>query len=64
VEYDQSEMSGPPFSVSHDEIAAYYEDRFNISQVYNQEVTDFDERFRQKGLKRMWRTVYSLVPKF
>ncbi|MGI9426721.1 MAG: thiopurine S-methyltransferase, partial [Hyphomicrobiaceae bacterium] len=29
VEYDQSEMSGPPFSVSHDEIAAYYEDRFN-----------------------------------
>ena len=64
VDYDQSEMPGPPFSVSQDEVTAHYEDRFTISQVFNQEVVDIDERFKQKGLKRMWRTVYSLVPKF
>lgn len=37
-EYDQTQMSGPPFSISPDEVKAHYGDRYDISLVTSAEV--------------------------
>lgn len=33
MEYDQSLLSGPPFSVSEEDVVAFYQDRFHIEKV-------------------------------
>ena len=63
VEYDQSEMAGPPFSISEQELTERYADRFSIRQVCNQEVPDVPDNFRQRGLTAMRDTAYILEPK-
>jgi thiopurine S-methyltransferase len=35
-EYDQAEMSGPPFSISQDEVFAHYRDAYQIESVTRQ----------------------------
>lgn len=37
-EYDQTLMSGPPFSISSDEVYRHYGDRYQISQMLSQEL--------------------------
>ena len=63
LEYDQSKMDGPPFSVSQSEVEALYQARYEIQQHVAQDVLDENERFRQKGLDFMNECVYQLTPK-
>jgi len=63
LEYDQSKMDGPPFSVSQSEVEALYSNGYEVKQQVAQDVLDENERFRQKGLDFMNECVYQLTPK-
>lgn len=49
VEYDQSRMDGPPFSVPADEIEKLFADACDIEQIGRQDVLTPDHRFRTRG---------------
>jgi len=60
LDYDQSEMSGPPFSVKEDEVRDLFGDRFDIERTARIDVLAENERFRQRGLTRLLEQVYVL----
>lgn len=62
LDYDQAEMSGPPFSVPDDEVIDLLGDRFRIDRLSELDVLAENERFRQRGLTRLSERVYSLRP--
>lgn len=49
VEYDQSRMAGPPFSVPTDEIETLYGKACDIELIGKQDVLTPDHRFRTRG---------------
>ncbi|MDZ7681321.1 MAG: hypothetical protein U5J63_06285 [Fodinibius sp.] len=62
-EYEQHEMSGPPFSVGRNEIEQYYGDRFSITPVHEQSRLQDMAKFRQRGLSSYFiEKVYHLSP--
>ena len=60
LEYDQSKMDGPPFSVSDNEVRALYQANYQIKQLSAQDVLGNNEKFRQKGLNYMNECIYQL----
>lgn len=62
LEYDQSKMGGPPFSVSEDEVRALYQDNYQVKLVTAQDVLGNNEKFREKGLSAMDECIYQLEP--
>jgi thiopurine S-methyltransferase len=62
MEYPQAEMSGPPFSVSEDEVRRLYEPRFQVTRLFVKNVLDESPRFRERGLSTLSEQVYQLVP--
>ena len=58
--YNQSEMNGPPFSVSEEEINCLYGHAFTIKQLYNEPVPEISEHHKAKGLTRADEQVYYL----
>jgi thiopurine S-methyltransferase len=60
VEYDQSEMSGPPFSVTVDETAELYGDAFDIDLVTSYQALESNERLRERGLTHLEETLLVL----
>ena len=60
LSYDQSVMSGPPFSVSEDEVFQHYADDYEITLLERHEVVDESPRWRQKGLSSLIESVYQL----
>ena len=60
LEYDQSKMDGPPFSVSEDEVQALYQANYQVKQLTAQDVLGDNEKFRQKGLNYMNECIYQL----
>lgn len=60
LEYDQSKMDGPPFSVSENEIRELYQANYHIKQLSAQDVLGNNEKFRQKGLNYMNECIYQL----
>lgn len=61
LEYDQSIMSGPPFSVPHDEVCQYYQDSYQIELLETNEVVDEQPRWRDKGLTSLLEKTYRLT---
>ena len=62
LEYEQSKMDGPPFSVSEDEVNALYQSNYHVKQVTAQDVLGDNEKFREKGLSYMNECIYQLTP--
>lgn len=60
MDYDQSRMSGPPFSVSEREVTELYSDAFSIEKLHQHDVLESAPRFRERGLDSMIETVYRL----
>ena len=60
LEYDQSKMDGPPFSVSEDEVRALYQAKYQVKQLTAQDVLGDNEKFRAKGLNYMNECIYQL----
>ncbi len=63
LEYDQSKMPGPPFSVSEDEVRALYEANYQVEQLSAQDVLGDNAKFREKGLEYMNECIYQLTAK-
>lgn len=63
-EYEQDEMSGPPFSVFRDELNELYGDHFTIELLHEESIMDSLVKFQQRGLSSyLIEKVYHLRPK-
>jgi thiopurine S-methyltransferase len=60
LEYDQTEMLGPPFSVPTDEVCQYYADAFSINLLTRNDVIDARPRWRKVGLTALSESVFRL----
>lgn len=60
LEYDQSVISGPPFSVTQREVAAYYASRYHVETLFHEEMIDKEPRWRERGLQSFKETVLKL----
>ena len=58
IDYDQSLMKGPPFSVPESELRIYYRDRYDI-EILNRE----NGNMKRRGLDHLVETTYRLTPK-
>ncbi|MCB1761703.1 MAG: thiopurine S-methyltransferase [Gammaproteobacteria bacterium] len=60
MEYPQSQMQGPPFSVSREEVHNLYQHRFRIRELDSIDLLTDQQQFRQKGVTRLVERVYHL----
>lgn len=56
LEYDQSIVNGPPFSVTADELAGYWDDLVRVGE--KNDVDNCPPKFRQAGLKEFTEVVW------
>lgn len=61
LEYDQAEMSGPPFSVSTDEVMQNYRDAFTIESLHAESILDERPRWREAGLSALQESVFRMT---
>ena len=62
MEYRQTEMNGPPFSVSEDEVRKLYEKHYDVTRLFTKDILAENPRFRERGLSALSEKVYQLVP--
>ena len=60
LEYTQSEMQGPPFSVHENEVRKLFEEEFNIECLFEEDCLEQNDNFKQRGLTRRVGKVYWL----
>lgn len=61
--FDPSEMKGPPFSVTEEEVEALYSDNFTVQKLLYKDVIEEETGLRNRGLTVLVETVYKLVRK-
>ena len=61
MEYPQTQMAGPPFSVEEDEVHALYDGNYQIELLHTMDVLAENPRFRERGLTRLGEKVYRLI---
>lgn len=61
LDYDQSQMHGPPFAVSDAEVRALFADGFAIEPLASIDALAENPRFRERGLDRLTEHVYRLA---
>ena len=61
LEYNQSDMRGPPFSVPTDEVMRHYRDVFDIELLETSDIVDQGPRWRKVGLSELNESVFSLT---
>lgn len=62
LEYDQSEMTGPPFAVLESEVQVVYGDGFKTDRLQQSDVLADHAHFAAKGLNALHESVYILHP--
>lgn len=60
LDYDQAQMSGPPFSVSENEVFEHYQDQYQIEVCEKLQIVDEEPRWRKQGLTSLLESVYRL----
>ena len=60
LEYDQTEMIGPPYSVLEDEVRENYQDAFSIQLLERNDFIDERPRWRKVGLSALGEVVFRL----
>ena len=63
LEYEQSKMEGPPFSVTENEIVELYQANYTVEQKVADDVLSDNAKFIDKGLIYMNECVYQLTRK-
>lgn len=58
-DYEQSEMNGPPFAVSDNEVERLFRDGFAIEHLETRDA--LNERFRARGLRAMTESAFALT---
>jgi thiopurine S-methyltransferase len=62
-EYNQSEMTGPPFSVDEEELKKLFGHRFKLTCLYEQSKLEELQKFKQRGLSSyLTEKVFLLTP--
>lgn len=62
LEYEQTEMSGPPFAVSESEIRQLFNTSSKqVIHLLTENLLELEPRFKQKGLSRLDEIVYKIV---
>jgi thiopurine S-methyltransferase len=61
VDYPQSEMPGPPFSVSPGEVEALYREHAEVRLLAQMDVLAQNPRFQQRGLSRLQENIFLLT---
>ncbi len=60
LEYNQSKMNGPPFSVSQNEVMQLYKPAFDVELIDQQDVLDEYPKFKERGLDYLTECVYRI----
>ncbi len=60
LDYDQEQMSGPPFSVSREDVFEHYQSEYQIQVMEENDVLDEQSRWRKQGLTALAETVFQL----
>lgn len=62
LEYDQDQMTGPPFSVTNDEVVELYQDTYGKldAPLERVNVLAANERFAERGVTALFESVYRL----
>ena len=60
-DYPASEISGPPFAVSPDEVKMLYYENAGIRLLAQMDVLQQNPRFRQRGLSRLQESIFLLT---
>lgn len=63
LEYEQTKMDGPPFSVTEKEVSKLYQAHYAVTQKVAQDVLSNNTKFIDKGLDYMNESVYQLTAK-
>jgi thiopurine S-methyltransferase len=63
LDYDQAQMTGPPFAVAAPEVRDLFGERFEIEPLGGMDVLGENPRFRERGLERLLEQVYVLSPR-
>lgn len=59
IDYDQSEMNGPPYAVGEAEVRELFHG-LRIEKLYEHDCLEDEPRFRERGLSWMSEAVYHL----
>lgn len=62
LDYDPSEMNGPPFSVPRGEIERLFGASHQIAEIQRRDALDANPHFRTRGLTRLQESAYILRP--
>ena len=60
-DYPQSEMAGPPFAVSPNEVKRHYQQHADIRLLAQLDVLEQNPRFQERGLSRIQESVFLLT---
>jgi thiopurine S-methyltransferase len=61
VDYLQTEMPGPPFAVSSDEVEALYREHAGVRLLAQPDVLAQNPRFQERGLSRLHENIFLLT---
>ena len=60
LEYNQTQMSGPPFAVPHNEVIRLYQPEFEVEVLYENDVLDGHQKFKERGLTSLIERCYKI----
>jgi len=60
LEYNQSIMTGPPFSVTQDEVLKLFQPDFNVELLNRNDVLEGHQKFKQRGLDYLTECTYRI----
>jgi thiopurine S-methyltransferase len=63
LDYDQRQMSGPPFSTPRQTVTDLYADRYEIIDLVSKDVLEGNPRFKQRGLTALTGAALLLKPR-
>ncbi len=63
LDYPQHEMSGPPFSVTKEEVRRLYPSHYSVEALLSTDILSESPRFQEKGVTRFIENVYRISPK-
>lgn len=61
LEYPQSQITGPPFSVMREEVERLYAPHFTLHEVEREDILASEARWRSRGLKELFEVSYHLA---
>jgi thiopurine S-methyltransferase len=61
LEYPQQQMSGPPFSLTTQEVTRLYSPHFSIAEISRRDILASDAHLRSRGLTELYEVCYHLV---